>query len=204
VPPPAAPLDSTQIFDAKRDVDGHALRVPEHPADIAGERFAPALLPASRGDTPVAENPPLMLRTPSPVTATQAARLIIQLFVQALPPVHADPAVESVDLQKIETTFREALDRALAAVRSWQGVPESVVSEAEIASGLVEDFLRDDPAAAIWLRSEWLGVATPMKRFWQRRRRARRDNSDRNSDRNPDRDFWPDEAQLWAPDPLSR
>ena len=116
----------------------------------------------------------LIQRSAAPATATQAARLVIQLFLRSLPPVETDPTLDLAGLERVEADVGNALERGLVTIGAWHEVPEAVVAEAELAGVLVQQVLREDLAAAAWLRSEWPGLATPLQRFWRRRRFARK------------------------------
>jgi hypothetical protein len=106
-------------------------------------------------------------------TSPQAARLLVEMAVQALPDT-ADVAAWSAALVHVETALPTGLERAIDAVNAWRDVPPMVVDATKETRALVFSILSDDSQNPIWLRPEWAGLAPKFERFWRRRRIARR------------------------------
>jgi hypothetical protein len=106
-------------------------------------------------------------------TPPQAARLLVEMVVQALPDA-ADVAAWTAALVHVETALPIGIERAIDAVTAWRDVPFMVVDATKETRALVFSILGDDPQNPIWLRPEWAGLAPKFARFWRRRRSARR------------------------------
>jgi len=118
---------------------------------------------------------------------TQAARVLLQLVLQALPDETASSpewnAPENVTAwgaaqMRVDAALQAGLDRAVSAVTAWRDVPASVVDATKETRTLVFAILGDDPQNPIWLRPEWAGLAPRFERFWRRRRFVRRHLTD--------------------------
>jgi hypothetical protein len=118
---------------------------------------------------------------------TQAARLLLQLVLQALPDETASSpewnAPENVTAwgaaqMRVDAALQAGLDRAVSAVTAWRDVPASVVDATKETRTLIFAILGDDPQNPIWLRPEWAGLAPRFERFWRRRRFVRRHLTD--------------------------
>ncbi|HWJ34918.1 MAG TPA: hypothetical protein VNR70_06610 [Steroidobacteraceae bacterium] len=112
---------------------------------------------------------------------TQASRVLIELFLQAVPEVTDNPPIWVAALTRVELAFQAAIDRAVDAVAVWRDVPQFVVDAAKETRALVVSQLCDEPPNPMWLRLEWLGLAPRVERFWRRRRLARRGLTDPDS-----------------------
>lgn len=108
----------------------------------------------------------------------QAARAILQVFLQATPQGAVDVASWAAALVTAETSLQAGLDRALAAIAAWRDVPAIVADAAKEVQALVVSALNDDLPNPVWLRPEWAGLAPRLEKFWRRRRFARRQLSD--------------------------
>jgi hypothetical protein len=118
---------------------------------------------------------------------TQAARVLLQLVLQALPDETASSpewnAPENVTAwgaaqMRVDAALQAGLDRAVSAVTAWRDVPASVVDATKETRTLVFAILGDDPQNEIWRRPEWAGLAPRFERFWRRRRFVRRHLTD--------------------------
>jgi hypothetical protein len=114
---------------------------------------------------------------------TQAARVLLQMVLQALPDQTAgapewNAPAWSAALMRVDDALQAGLDRAISAVTAWRDVPASVVDAAKQTRTLVFAILGDDPQNPIWLRPEWAGLAPRFERFWRRRRFVRRQLTD--------------------------
>jgi hypothetical protein len=108
----------------------------------------------------------------------QAARAILQVFLQAMPEGAVDVPTWAAALVTAETSLQAGLDRAIDAIATWREVPSMVVDAAKVAQAMVSSALNDDLPNPAWLRPEWAGLAPRLERFRRRRRFARRHLSD--------------------------
>jgi hypothetical protein len=109
----------------------------------------------------------------------QAARVLVNVFLQALPddgglPAVNQPLAVSQRLVNAGLALQTGLERGIIAMNAWEDVPSSVVDAAHETRALVLLVLGDDPQNPAWLRPEWIGFAPRLERFWRRRRFARR------------------------------
>jgi hypothetical protein len=110
----------------------------------------------------------------------QGARVVVNVFLQALPDEQALPedgaeasAVRQL-LVSAESALQTGMERGIFAVSAWQDVPASVVDAAHETRALVTSVLGEEPQNPLWLRPEWAGLAPRLERYWRRRRLARR------------------------------
>jgi hypothetical protein len=108
----------------------------------------------------------------------QAARAILQVFLQAMPEGAVDVPTWAAALVTAETSLHAGLDRAVDAIATWREVPGMVIDAAKEVQVMVSSALNDDLPNPIWLRPEWAGLAPRLERFRRRRRFARRHLSD--------------------------
>jgi hypothetical protein len=104
----------------------------------------------------------------------QAARVLVEMVVQAMPDDVAGVASWSAALAHVETLLQVGIERAINAVTAWHDVPAAVVDAAKETRTLVLSVLGDETPNPIWLRPEWAGLAPRFERFRRRRRIARR------------------------------
>jgi hypothetical protein len=109
----------------------------------------------------------------------QAARVLLNVFLQALPDDGAGlPAVNqlavSQQFMNAESALQTGLGRGIIAVSAWQNVPSVVIDAVHETRSLVFSVIADEPQNPVWLRPEWAGFAPRLERFWRRQRRARR------------------------------
>jgi hypothetical protein len=114
----------------------------------------------------------------APISPPQAARVLVQLVLSAMPDESASIPAWNAVLARVETALQVGLDRGIDAVTVWRDVPPIVVDASKEVRTLVFSTLGDDPQNPAWLRPEWVGLALKFERFWRRRRRARRPLSD--------------------------
>ena len=119
-------------------------------------------------------------------TPPQAARALLQVFLQAVSDSEGAPATDAAaradgaaapaaatDASKsAEAALQSALDRAMTTVAAWRNVPQAVVDGAAETRALAMRLLIDEPPNPLWLRPEWLGLLPRMQRYWRRRRRG--------------------------------
>jgi hypothetical protein len=111
----------------------------------------------------------------------EASRVLIQMFLQAVPETESNPCTWDSAAAKVELTFRSAMDRAVDAVERWREVPQIVVDAIKETRALAMGQLSDEPPSPLWLRPEWLGLAPRIQAFWRRRRLHRRGLTDPDS-----------------------
>ena len=127
-------------------------------------------------------------------SAAQAARELVNMFLQVLPEDASNVPVFTAALVRVEAAAQSSIERAVGVVTQWQDVPAAVVDAAKETRALFLSALGDDPQNPLWLRPEWVGLAPAFQRFRRRRRNARR--------RLTDPDHWPaslDEDEEYRP-----
>jgi hypothetical protein len=108
----------------------------------------------------------------------QTSRVLIQMFLHAVPESASSLPVWAAASTRIELAFLSAIDRAVDAVAAWRDVPQFVVDAVKETRALALLQLAGEPLSPMWLRPEWLGLAPQIERFWRRRRLARRGLTD--------------------------
>jgi hypothetical protein len=104
----------------------------------------------------------------------QAARELVNMFLQVLPEDAGNAPVWTAVLVRVEAAAQSSIGRALSVVTQWQDVPPAVVDAVKETHAVFLSALGDDPRNLLWLRPEWVGLAPGIQRFWRRRRNARR------------------------------
>jgi hypothetical protein len=104
----------------------------------------------------------------------QAARAVLQLFLQAVPEEAPSMPAWTAAVAQAEGSLQAGLDQGIAAIAAWRDVPTIVVDAGRETHALVFSALSDDAQNPAWLRPEWAGFAPLLERFWRRRRLARR------------------------------
>jgi hypothetical protein len=104
----------------------------------------------------------------------QAARDLVEVLLQALPENAGDAPAWTATLVRVEASMQSSIERAIAIVTQWRDVPAAVVAAVKDTRTLVFSALGDEPQNPLWLRPEWVGLAPSIRRFWRRRRNARR------------------------------
>lgn len=117
---------------------------------------------------------------------SQAARAVLQVFLQAMPEDAASLPSWAAALAQAETALQAGLDRGIAAISAWQDVPAMVVDAAKGARALVFTALSAESQNPLWTWPEWAALAPRLERFWRRRRLARRQLTDPDQ---PERSF---------------
>jgi hypothetical protein len=120
-------------------------------------------------------------------SAPQAARAVLQLFLQGVPEQAPSIPAWAAAVARAEDSLQAGLDRGMTAIVLWRDVPPIVVDVAKETRALISSALSDDAQNPAWLRPEWAGFTPRLERFWRRRRLARRrltdpDHSERNAD----------------------
>ena len=108
----------------------------------------------------------------------QAARVLLQMILSAMPDERAGMPAWNAVLVRVETALQTGLDRGIDAVSVWRDVPAIVVDASKEVRTLVFSMLGDEPQNPAWLRPEWAGLAPKFERFWRRWRKARRHLTD--------------------------
>lgn len=105
----------------------------------------------------------------------QAARAILQSFLQAIPEEDSmDVPAWTAAVAQAEAALLAGLERGIAAISAWRNVPAPAVDAAKETQLLMVGALGDDALNPAWLRPEWAGFAPRLERFRRRRRFARR------------------------------
>jgi hypothetical protein len=104
----------------------------------------------------------------------QAARELVDLFLQRLPEDPNDVPAWTSALIRVDATFQSSIERALEVVTRWRDVPTTVVDAVKETRALFVAALDDNPQNPLFLRPEWLGLVPMLQRFRRRRRNARR------------------------------
>jgi hypothetical protein len=163
-PPNVAP--PTDLVDIRPLDIPAALQILLAEARVALDLALQAAIVPGRANTPAPA-----IFTASPV---QAARALVEMFLQAVPVDAQDPPVWEAILARVETAFQSSVDGAVNAVAAWRDVPAVVTAAATETRQLVFSVLAGDSQNPVWLRPEWAGFAPRIQRFWRRRRQVRR------------------------------
>ncbi len=110
----------------------------------------------------------------APNIPPQAAHVLVQMILSAMPDETAGAAAWNTVLARVEPALQAGLDRGIEAIIVWRDVAPSVVDAAKEARSLVLSALGEEPQNPVWLRPEWVGLGPKLERFWRRRRLARR------------------------------
>jgi hypothetical protein len=100
---------------------------------------------------------------------TSAARVLVEMMLQALPDTTEEAAWNEV-LPRADAALQSAIQRAVDVVSAWRDVPPGVVQTTRESAGLALQVLGDEPQNPLWLRPEWLTMTPRLARFWRRRR----------------------------------
>ena len=109
-----------------------------------------------------------------PAAPEQAARALLEIFLQGLPEDPRNVAAWSSALMRVAAAIQLGMERAISIVTQWRDVPPVVADAVKETRAQFASALDDDPQNPLWLRPEWLGLAPLMQRFRRRRRNARR------------------------------
>jgi hypothetical protein len=108
----------------------------------------------------------------------QAARELVEIFLQALPEDASDAPAWTAALLRADAAMQSSIEQAIGVVTQWRDVPAAVVGAVGDAKVLFVSALGDDPPSLLWLQPEWMGLAPIFHRFRRRRRNARRHLTD--------------------------
>jgi hypothetical protein len=103
----------------------------------------------------------------------QAARQMVEMFLQALPEDASDAPAWIAALVRADAALQSSIEQAMGVVTQWRDVPAAAVDAVADARALFIAALGDEPQNPLWLRPEWVGLAPVFQRF-RRRRNARR------------------------------
>src|SRR5271165_640978 len=107
-------------------------------------------------------------------TPAQAARALVETFLQALPEDSTGAPAWIEGMARVETAMLSSIERAISLVALWREVPAAVVDSATETRSLFMLALAPDRQNPLWLRPEWLDLAPRIHRFRRRHRDARR------------------------------
>jgi hypothetical protein len=117
---------------------------------------------------------PMSAGTAIPASPIQAARVLVEMVMQAMPDDAPDVSAWTAALVRVESALQTGLERALETVAAWPEVPPMVVGAAREGRAITYSILGDELPNPLWLRPEWAGLAPRLERFCRRRRLARR------------------------------
>jgi hypothetical protein len=115
-----------------------------------------------------------ILQSASLQSPVQAARELVDMFLQELPEDATDAPAWSAVLAQVETAMQSSMERAIDLVAVWQDVPAAVVDAVKETHVLFFSALGDESQNPLWLRPEWMDFGARLQRFRRRRRNARR------------------------------
>jgi hypothetical protein len=104
----------------------------------------------------------------------QAARAILQVFLQAVPEDAPSMPAWTAAVGQAEAALQSGLDQGIAAVSAWRDVSPVVVDAAKETQALIFAALNEDAQNPALMRLEWTGFAPRLESFRRRRRFARR------------------------------
>jgi hypothetical protein len=104
----------------------------------------------------------------------QAARQMVEMFLQALPEDASDAPAWIAALVRADAALQSSIEQAMGVVTQWRDVPAAAVDAVADARALFIAALGDEPQNPLWLRPEWVGLAPVLERFRRRRRNAGR------------------------------
>jgi hypothetical protein len=114
------------------------------------------------------------LQSASLQSPVQAARELVDMFLQELPEDAIDAPAWTAALAAVETAMQSSMERAIDLVAVWQDVPAAVVDAVKETRTLLFSALGDESQNPLWLRPEWMDLGARLQRFRRRRRNARR------------------------------
>jgi hypothetical protein len=104
----------------------------------------------------------------------QAAREMVEMFLQALPEDAIDAPAWTAALVRADAAMQSSIEQAMGIVTQWRDVSAAAIDALADTRALFIAALGDDPQNPLWLRPEWMGLAPMLHRFRRRRRNARR------------------------------
>jgi hypothetical protein len=124
--------------------------------------IAPSAITSSATASAIAQSP------------VQAARELVEIFLQALPEDASDAPAWTAALVRADAAMQSSIEQAIGVVTQWREVPAAAVDAVREARALFASVLGDDVENPLWLRPEWMGLAPMIHRFRRRRRNSRR------------------------------
>jgi hypothetical protein len=107
-------------------------------------------------------------------SSVEAARELVNIFLQALPEDASDAPAWSAALVGVESAMQSSIERAIGVVQAWREVPMVVVDAVKETQALFLAALSDEPRNPLWLRPEWMSLGPRLQSFRRRRRNMRR------------------------------
>jgi hypothetical protein len=157
-----------QDLPAAADIAPTADRADIRPLDISAA--LQILLAEARAGFGLAADAPLAQGALDPV---QTARVLVEMFLQAVPEDASDPPAWTAAVLQAETVMRSSIELAISVVSQWRDVPPPVLDAVKETHVLYVTALGDDLQNPLWLRPEWMAFSPLYQRF-RRRRAARR------------------------------
>jgi hypothetical protein len=134
-----------------------------------GAAIAPGAITSSAATAATATTAGAIAQSPD-----QAARQMVEMFLQALPEDASDAPAWIAALVRADAALESSIEQAMGVVTQWRDVPAAAVDAVTDARALFIAALGDEPQNPLWLRPEWVGLAPVLQRFRRRRRNARR------------------------------
>ncbi len=103
----------------------------------------------------------------------QAARQMVEMFLQALPEDASDAPAWTAALVRADAAMQSSIEQAVGVVTQWRDVPADAVDAVADTRALFISALGDEPQNPLWLRPEWAGLAPVLHRFRRRPRNSR-------------------------------
>jgi hypothetical protein len=188
-PPPSAAAPALDRADIKPlDVPG-ALQILVAEVRAAFELLltaADTANPADAGNAAAAGNAAYTANAGTAATANldgpvPAARVLVQMVLQALPDTTDDNAWSAV-LTRVEAALQSGIQRATDVVSAWRDVSPAVMESTKESAGLALQLLGDESRNPLWLHPEWSGLRPHLARLRRRRRKHRRRLTDPDHD----------------------
>ncbi len=132
--------------------------------------ITPGAIPSGAGAATTAAT----LAGASAQSPDQAARELVEMFLQALPEDASDAPAWTAALVRADAALQSGIEQAIGVVTQWRDVPAAAVDAVADTRALFMSALGDEPQNPLWLRPEWVGLAPVLHRFRRRRRNARR------------------------------
>jgi hypothetical protein len=107
-------------------------------------------------------------------TPVQAARELVEIFLQNLPEDASDARAWTAALVQIETSVQSSIEAGITVVAGWRDIPPAVVDAVKETRALFFSALGDETQNPLWLRPEWMDLGPRLNLLRRRRRNARR------------------------------
>ncbi len=103
----------------------------------------------------------------------QAAVELTRIYLHQLPDTSDAPEWAAV-LVRVDAAMQAGIERAIGVVFQWRDTSPPVIDAVRETRSMFVAALAADASSPAWIRPEWSGLAPMLRRFWRRRRNARR------------------------------